>query len=269
MIEILFSLCAAAYALAWVLWVAFLRATDEKNAALASGPLGSPKARAALLGVAMVTHALSIGLRWSSYGIGPLDGIGPTLSTLALLIATALFVLRRVGPRMDVLAVFALPIAFGMLLASRVGHVGRADAGLVFVLHVASNSIGVTAATVACAVALAYLVLERQVKARKLGTIFRRLPSLEALDQLSFRCVLVAIPALTVGIVTGHVVAARSGHGVGLPWQQLFAVATWVLFVALGVLRYASAWRGRRAMIGTISGGAALAATLFIYLARR
>jgi ABC-type uncharacterized transport system permease subunit len=264
-IEVLFSLSAAAYALAWVLWVAFLRGTDEKNTA----SFAAPNTRAALLSIALLSHAASIAIRWWQLQVGPLDGIGPTLSTLALLIATALFVLRRVGPRMDVLAVFALPVAFGMLLTSRLGHVGRGTAGLVFVLHVASNSVGVTAATVACAVAVAYLVLERQVKARKLGTIFRRLPPLEALDQLSFRCVLLAIPALTVGIVTGHIVAARSTQGVGLPWQQLFAVGTWVVFVALGVLRYASAWRGRRAMIGTISGGAALAATLFIYLARR
>ncbi len=265
MIEALFSVSAAAYTFAWVLWVAFLRANEEK----AGGLFASPRARAALLGVAMLSHALSVALRWFSHHIAPFDGIGPTLSTLALLIATALFVLRRVGPRMDVLAVFALPIALGMLLASRVGHVGRGSESLVFVVHVATNSVGVTAAAVACAVALAYLLLERQVKARTLGPLFRRLPSLEALDQLSFRCVLIAIPALTVGIVTGHIVAARSARGVGLPWQQLFAVATWVVFVALGVLRYAGVWRGRRAMLGTISGGAALAASLFFYLARR
>jgi ABC-type transport system involved in cytochrome c biogenesis permease subunit len=81
--------------------------------------------------------------------------------------------------------------------------------------------------------------------------------------------VLVAIPALTVGVITGHVVAARAGRGAGLPWQQVFAMATWGVFVLLAVLRATGALRGRRSMLGTIAGGLALLLTLGIYVGRR
>jgi ABC-type uncharacterized transport system permease subunit len=256
--DVLFSTTAAAYAVACVLWLVYLRGGEAP--AVARAPWA--------LGIGVAAHLLRDGLRWGLEGVAPSAGIGPTLSTLALAIATAMLLLRRAGPRVDVIAGFALPVALGMLLASRVVHSGGTPSGATFVVHVLANTLGVAAAIVACAVAIAYLLLERQVKAKRLGVLFRRLPSLDQLETLSARSVYVAIPALTVGIITGHVVAARSGRASGLPWQQLFAMSTWVVFVVLAVLRALGAWRGRRAMLGTLAGGAALLLTLAIYARR-
>ncbi|MBL8682025.1 MAG: cytochrome c biogenesis protein CcsA [Myxococcales bacterium] len=258
MSEVLFSATAAAYSVACVLWLVYLRGSEAPS--LARAPW--------VLGVGVVAHVLRDALRWAVEGIAPFAGIGPTLSTLALVIAASMLLLRRAGPRVDVLAAFALPVALGMLLGSRVSHSGGTPSGATFIVHVVANTLGVAAAIVACAVSIAYLLLERQVKAKRLGALFRRLPSLEQLETLSTRSMHVAIPALTVGIITGHVVAARAGRGAGLPWQQLFAMATWVVFVVLAVLRALGAWRGRRAMLGTLAGGAALLLTLAIYAGR-
>ncbi len=258
MSEILFSAAVAAYAVACVLWLAYLRGSESPSIARAPW----------VLVAAVLAHGARDAARWAIEGIAPFAGIGPTLSTLALIVAVVMIVLRRAGPKVDVVAAFALPVVLGLLLASRLGHHGETPTGVTFLVHVAANSVGVAAAVVACAVAIAYLLLERQVKAKRLGPLFRRLPSLVQLEELSSRSVLVAIPALTVGIITGHVVAARGGRGVGLPWQQLFAMATWVVFVLLAVLRALGVWRGRRAMLGTIAGGAALLVTLSIYAGR-
>lgn len=258
MSEAFFSAAAASYAVACVLWLAYLRGGEDASVARAPWALA----------IGLVSHLLHDGARWWFDGVAPLSGIGPTLSTVALAIAAAMLLLRRSGPKLGVLSAFALPVALGMLLASRVGHAGTAPSSATFVVHVAANTVGVAAAVIACAVAIAYLLLERQVKAKRLGSLFRRLPSLEQLETLSARSVLVAIPTLTVGVITGHVVAARAGRAAGLPWQQLFAMATWVVFVLLAVLRALGVWRGRRAMFGTIAGGLALALTLTIYAGR-
>lgn len=258
MSEILFSTAVAAYAVACVLWLAHLRGSEAPSIARAPW----------VLAIAVLSHAARDGLRWVGEGITPFTGIGPTLSTLALLVALTMIVLRKAGPKVDVVAAFALPIVLGLLLASRLGHHVGTPSGVTFWLHIIANSLGVAAAVVACAVAVAYLLLERQVKAKKLGPLFRRLPSLVQLEELSSRSVIVAIPALTVGVITGHVVAARAGRAAGLPWQQVFAMATWVVFVVLAVLRALGVWRGRRAMLGTIAGGLTLLITLGIYTVR-
>ncbi len=259
MSEVLFSAAVAAYAVACVFWLAFLRGSDAQTVARAPW----------LVALGVAAHAARDALRWATEGVGPFAGIGPTLSTLALLVAAVMLVVRRAGPRMEVVSAFAMPVALGMLLGSRLGHSGATPTGMTFLLHVVANSVGVAAAVVACAVAVAYLLLERQVKAKRLGALFRRLPPLEQLESLSARSVLVAVPALTIGVITGPVVAARAGRGAGLPWQQLFAMATWGVFAVLAVLRATGVWRGRRAMIGTLAGGAALLLTLAIYVGRR
>jgi ABC-type uncharacterized transport system permease subunit len=256
--EILFAAAMAAYAVASVLWLAFLRGSEAQSVTRAPW----------LLGVGGAAHFAWVLSRWLRDGIAPFSGIGPTLATLALLVAIVMLLLRKVGPKVDGVAAFAMPVVLALLLASRLGHHGRGPTGATFLVHVVANSIGVAAAVIACAVAVAYLLLERQLKAKRLGTLFRRLPSLVQLESLSSRSVIVAIAALTVGAVTGHVVAARAGRGAGLPWQQLFAMATWLVFVVLAVLRALGVWRGRRAMLATIAGGAALIVTLSIYIGR-
>lgn len=258
MSEVLFSAAVAAYAVACVLWLAYLRGSEAPTVARAPW----------ILAVGVASHAGWDALRWLRDGIAPFSGIGPALATLSLIVAFAMLLLRKAGPKVDVVAAFAMPVVLGLLLASRLGHHGVTPTRVTLIVHVSANSVGVAAAVVACAVAVAYLLLERQVKAKRLGPLFRRLPSLVQLEELSSRSVLIAIPVLTVGIITGHIEAARAGRGAGLPWQQLSAMATWFVFVLLAVLRALGVWRGRRAMMATIVGGAALLVTLSIYTGR-
>ncbi|MDP3276418.1 MAG: cytochrome c biogenesis protein CcsA [Deltaproteobacteria bacterium] len=258
MSEFLFSVAAAGYAVASVLWLVYLRGRSDQ--AMLRAPW--------VLSVGVVAHVAHESTRWMAHGVRPVDGIGPMLSMLALLVTATVLLFWRIGRRLEVVGAFALPVAFALLLGSRVGPEGTASRGAMFVVHVAANSVGVAAAMIASAAAMGYLLLERQVKARRLGAMFRRLPPLETLESLSARSVLVALPALTLGIVTGHIVAARAHRAAGLPWQQLFAMGTWVVFVILALLRWAGRVRGRRAMVATLSGGLALAFTLAIYLGR-
>ena len=57
--------------------------------------------------------------------------------------------------------------------------------------------------TVAAGAALLYLYEERRLKRRDTGVLRLRLPSLEALDRLAGRVMLVGLALLSVGIVAG------------------------------------------------------------------
>jgi len=50
-----------------------------------------------------------------------------------------------------------------------------------------------------------YLIQEHQLKAKKMGAIAKRLPSLSLLDDLSYLSLKFGFPLLTLGIITGAV----------------------------------------------------------------
>lgn len=246
--------CAASlYAAAGIALVAHLAGTARSPGALTWG--------VRLLAAAAALHGLHEALRWSAVGSGPV--LGTALSSLALLGVVGFLALRRTAPRLDVTGAFIAPLTLLLLIASRV-PTGRPAGGLggaVLVLHVASVLAGTAAFTLAFAMALAYLLQEREVKRKRLGGVFQRLPPLDVLDAVGYRCVAVGLPALTLGIVTGFFV----GAGASVVWQQYVGMGAWVLFAAVLVLRLAAGWRGRRAAIGTILGYASALLVLVGY----
>lgn len=260
----LFYLAATLYALAGAALLAHLAGTTRRPAALAWGTR--------LLAGAAALHAAHEVARWRATGAGPLAGIGEALSWLALLAAAGFLAVRRFQPRVEVTGAFVAPLTLLMLMASRApaerpgGHLG----GALLALHVASVLLGTAAFTVAFALALTYLLQERQVKRKRLGGVFQRLPPLDVLDVLAYRCVALGLPALTLGIVTGFFVGARAA-GAGGPiasWQQYVGMGAWVLFAGVLVLRLGAGWRGRRAALGTVLGYATAAVVYAGYFAR-
>lgn len=258
MIDALFAGALAAYGLAGALLLAYLVGAAKKPGFAGSG----------VLTAAAAMHLAHDALRWGVHGVSPWAGIGPALSTLALLVVIAFLVLRRVRPRIETVGAFVTPLAFLLLFASRINHRETFGGGALFALHIGSNLVGLAAFTVASAMAIAYLMQEHQVKARKLGGLFHRLPPLDVLDNMAYRSTIVGLPALTVGVITGYVISTRGIHAAGLPWQQIFAIICWLLFSAVLLLRVLAGWRGRRAAIGTILGYASSAMVLLFYTVR-
>jgi ABC-type uncharacterized transport system permease subunit len=210
--------------------------------------------------VALVTAALLhlayTSAAWATHAVGPFSSLGAALSTLGLLVVLAILAVGRSERRTQVVGAFLAPLVVLLLLASRVRH-GHAPAplgGAVLLAHIASVTVGTAAFSVAFAMSVAYLLQERQVKTKRLGGLFQRLPSLEVLDSVAWRSVAVGLPALTLGIVCGLFVGhrARGADGPVVTWQQYIALGAWALFAAVLLLRVAAGWRGRRAALGTI-----------------
>lgn len=225
---------------------------------------------ARLLGLAGVVHLGHDLLDWIAHHRGPLSGVRESISTLGLLAVAGYFAVRRSRQRFDVVGAFVAPLALLMLLASHnPGGAPTQVAGALLAVHIGAVILGTGAFTVAFALALAYLLQERQVKRKRLGGVFQRLPPLDSLDEAGFRCVAAGLPVLTLGVVTGLLVGARGDARVGLlaSWQQVLGIGVWALFAALLALRLGAGWRGRRAALGTLVGyGSALVVLLGYYL---
>ncbi|HSL39230.1 MAG TPA: c-type cytochrome biogenesis protein CcsB [Desulforhopalus sp.] len=109
-----------------------------------------------------------------------------------------------------------------------------------------------------------YLLLERELKSRRLGYFFARLPSLDALDQLNSHCVTTGFIFLTLGIVTGSIWASQAW---GAYWQwdpkETWSLITWLLYLVQIHQRFTVGWRGKRAAVMAIVGFASVIFTLW------
>lgn len=109
-----------------------------------------------------------------------------------------------------------------------------------------------------------YLLLERELKAKKFGYFFERLPSLSALDQLNSHCITAGFVFLTLGIVTGSF-WARQAWGTYWQWdpKETWSLITWVIYLVQIHQRFTVGWQGKRAAIMAVVGFLAVLFTLW------
>jgi len=186
------------------------------------------------------------------------------LSLLAWLIVGLYLGLQWRAP-LAVLGALVTPLAFLLTLSSYIVFSGAdrlpAELDTAWLpAHVAPAFLGYAIFALASCVSLVYLLHERQLKAKKRGRF--RLPSLETLDDLNYRCVAWGFALFTIGIVTGSLLA-KAAWGTFWSWEpvQVLSVLAWLLYAVLLQAR-SIGWRGRRAATLTLVGFALLIVSL-------
>ncbi|HCY19828.1 MAG TPA: c-type cytochrome biogenesis protein CcsB, partial [Deltaproteobacteria bacterium] len=98
-----------------------------------------------------------------------------------------------------------------------------------------------------------YLIQEHYLKSRKVGGLYFLLPSLDILDELSYKCLTYGFPLLTIAMITGAI-WAEYVWGSYWSWEprQTWSLITWFLYAALLHGRLTVGWRGRKAAIYSI-----------------
>jgi cytochrome c-type biogenesis protein CcsB len=216
-----------------------------------------------VLGIAAALHAGAIATRSAALGHIAVGTLPEALSLLAFVVVLVFLIVQRYASLLALGAV-VLPLAFGLTLGAALGGAGAhpvpaALHSLWLPVHVLLAIVGDALFAIAFSASLLYLVQERRLKGRRGRGTFRHLPSLEALDRVSHRCLVWGLILLTLGIVTGIVWA----HEVwGEPWlmdpKLLFTGAIWALYMVLLQGRMTAGWRGRWAAQLTVAGFAVL-----------
>jgi glutamyl-tRNA reductase len=131
---------------------------------------------------------------------------------------------------------------------------------LILFLHVGTAALGTAVLALAFGLALLYLASEKQVKSKRPGRLFARLPSLELIDRAGYRLAVWGFVFLSLTIATGSLVSHTS-TGTALPFapKQGFAVLAWALFASLIQARLVAGWRGRRVALLVVTGFVLLA----------
>jgi ABC-type transport system involved in cytochrome c biogenesis permease subunit len=169
---------------------------------------------------------------------------------------------RRVRP----LSAFVLPVVLALGLGLPTGLrsiVLEPPLNGWIMVHVALLLVGLAALVLNFGGALMYLVVERQLKAKRPGAVYYRLPPLETLDRLTVATLTVAFPFLTVGLALGALSARRAwGSVIAFDPLALFSMLMWVIYAATLLGRVLGHWRGRRAAYFSIAGFCVMLATL-------
>jgi cytochrome c-type biogenesis protein CcsB len=112
-----------------------------------------------------------------------------------------------------------------------------------------------------------YLVKDRSASLRSWlhgSAIAARLPSLETLDRLTFRAILLGFPIWTFGTMAG---AIWGEHAWGRWWgwdpKETWAAITWMVYAIYLHAHGLRAWRGRRTALIATAGFISIMVTLY------
>jgi len=225
------------------------------------------RAGSVLLAVGFGVHLVAIGVRSIEGGRLAATTLHEALSLLSCIIVGAYLALQG-RFKLAVIGAFVAPLAFIVTLSAVLFYSGVQDLprtlNTVWLpAHIAPALLGYAILAVAFCVSIAYLLQERQLKAKRRGGLLQRLPPLETLDHLNYRFMVWGFSLFTLAIVTGALLA-KTAWGEFWSWEpvQVWSVITWVLYALLLQSRTIG-WRGRLAARLTIVGFAVLVLSFF------
>ena len=255
---IFFKAALAVYFLGTLVYLAYLILFRDRLRKIAN----------AVVALAFTLHTLAILIRYGEAGYTPVTNLYESLSFFAWMIMGLLLV-SALRYNVKVLGAFLSPVAlllmiFALALPKEIVPLAPALKSFWHPFHVIFAFLGNAIFALTFCFGVMYLIQEHQLKAKKMGAIAKRLPSLSLLDDLSYLSLKFGFPLLTLGIITGAVWAE---YAWGRYWnwdpKETWSLITWLLYAALLHQRLTVGWRGRKAAIMAIVG---FLAVLFTFL---
>jgi ABC-type transport system involved in cytochrome c biogenesis permease subunit len=224
---------------------------------LRDGGSGVPLQRLnyAMMALGFALHTVFLYLRGQAVGRCPLTNLFETQAFIAW--AAVLFFLL-IGPsyRVSFLGAFTAPLVLLICLAALtlltdVVQPQPTTRSAWVEFHAAIAILASGAFALAFVTGVMYLRQERQLKRRQLSLSFLLLPSIEQLDSINIRLLILGFVMLTVGMIGGFVSYHIVGH-----WTTpkiIWAVSVWVLYGAVLVARGFWTLRGRKVAVASMA----------------
>ncbi|MBU0484249.1 MAG: c-type cytochrome biogenesis protein CcsB [Proteobacteria bacterium] len=221
-----------------------------------------------VLGAAALSHLVYTVARYFAVGHTPITSNHEAVSFFALSVTLG-FLSFRWRYKVKNFGVFVAPIinilmAVAIISSQDVRDLPPALQSLWLPVHASIAVMANAFLALAFSGGVMYLLQEREIKNKRFGLFYSRLPSLEALDSLNQHCLSVGFPLMTLGIITGSVWAKQAW---GSYWQwdpkETWSLITWFIYAAILHLRFTAGWRRRRAAIMAIIGFSSALFTLW------
>lgn len=259
-LDILEILLPALYAVTFALYFRhFLNPDSEKHfwgSSLLKGTVGVHVGYLVVRGVALAHFPFATSAEF--------------LSVLALSIA-AIYVLVETRHRDPNTGIFFLGPIFLFQLTSSVlmGDLATVPVQTrhsIFGLHVIFTVFGFAALSASAIYAMMYVLLSRQLKSRDLGMIFRRLPPLSTLENMSKLATVAGVILLGIGLALGHWVALEQGSLSTLDPIIIAADLIWLVYFLGLIIVSVRGLSGLRVGYLSLLGYIVLIGTVFIII---
>lgn len=225
------------------------------------------------LAAGFAMHTAALILDWAQDNHYPLYSLRETLSFLAWTLAATYGLMLYRYRTLVALGTFTLPLVAVLTFAATAGHdaklnssgaIAGENASWLFPVHTTLLLFAYASFFVVFAASIMYLWQERELKLKTFSSIFHRLPSLSAVNDIATSAAGIGWTLLTLGILTGMLwSSSRDGHLWHNDPKEIFALLTWLLYLALIHYRLSASWRGRKAAWLGVAGFALVLCTFF------
>ena len=206
--------------------------------------------------------------RYLEAGHTPITNLHESLSFFSMAVV-GIFIAFESRYRVYILGSFVVPLALLILATSTafssvIPPLNPALKSKWLAVHTGMAFLGYAAFAISFGVSIMYLIQSHFLKKRKLGPMFQKLPPLDMLDDISYRCLTIGFPLLTFAIISGAI-WAETAWGTYWSWdpKETWSLITWFIYAALLHGRLTTGWRGRKAAMLSIFG---FAVVLFTFL---
>jgi len=218
--------------------------------------------------IAAFCHLSYTVVRYLSVGNTPITSNHEAVSFLALAVCLC-YLSFRWRYQVKNFGVFVSPIIFVLMLvanvsSNKVTELSPVLQSLWLPVHASIAIFANAFLALAFCGGVMYLLQEREIKGKRFGIFYSRLPSLESLDHLNNHCLTAGFSLLTLGIITGSLWAHQA---FGAYWQwdpkETWSLVTWLIYAAILHQRFTAGWRRRRAAIMAVIGFAVVLFTFW------
>jgi HemX protein len=209
----------------------------------------------AAMAVGFALHTVFLYLRGQQVGRCPLTNL---FETQAFIAWSAVLFFLLIGPsyRVSFLGAFTAPLVLLICLAALILPIDvvqpqPATRSAWIEFHAAIAILASGAFALAFVTGGMYLRQERQLKRRRLSSSFLLLPSIEQLDLINIRLLIMGFVMLTAGMIGGLISYHIVGH-----WTTpkiIWAVSVWILYGALVAARGLWTLRGRKVALASMA----------------
>ena len=261
----LFLLTVLIYLAASIFQALFLATGSRTGASTLRPKISSMALWSTVVGFVLLTSFL--GLWCLRYGLFPMTHWTHSTAFFAWAITLIYLVIVRLTS-LRALGSFVVPVAFIAILVSYsfladVASLPKPLQNYWLLAHTTLIFLAYAAFIAAFGFGLMYLMAERKIRKKTDALFDNLLPSLGISDELGYRCTILGVILLTMGVIVGSL---WTQYIRDVPWRWLDAkvistLVTWFIYVVQVGLRQFWGWHGRRAAYAAIVGFVAVLST--------
>jgi cytochrome c-type biogenesis protein CcsB len=239
----------------WIALFAYLAAAIIYALFFAFKSKALSKGASVIMVLGFVAHTLAWVVRSFQAGHLPLTGMYEFAITLSWAIVLG-YLIFQIWFRVEMVGAFVAMVAFAMIVVASMfpkeieRQLVPALQSYWLQIHVSMAALGEGIFAVAFASSVLYLLRKGPLRKAK------GFPSLEVLDELTYKAIIIGYPLFTLGALFAGAVWAQRAWGSFWSWdpKEMSSLIVWLVYSAYLHARFTRGWTGTRAAILSVVG---------------